>query len=238
MLHEYKLYNETDIENVNKIYFDENARENNKTQAAITNTLLPIQQKYNDLNQEQRYQFRKMCRTFVKWYAYIIQITRMFDKPLHKEYIFCSYLAKVLPADPATPFDLGNRIRLEFYNLQKTFEGSIELVKEQKGEYGPAKPKNRSRPKKRSAHWKKSSPRSMNSMSASSRMGIASSSQPFMTSSETTRSYRMPPGTMASRCLPRTYFQASLMLRLRKHIWKSWILTQGYLKMLRNTVPS
>lgn len=45
MLHEYKLYNETDIENVNKIYFDENARENNKTQAAITNTLLPIQQK-------------------------------------------------------------------------------------------------------------------------------------------------------------------------------------------------
>lgn len=141
MLHEYKLYNETDIENVNKIYFDENARKNNKTQAAITNTLLPIQQKYNDLNQEQRYQFRKMCRTFVKWYAYITQITRMFDKPLHKEYIFCSYLAKVLPADPATPFDLGNRVRLEFYNLQKTFAGSIELVKEQKGEYGSAKPK-------------------------------------------------------------------------------------------------
>ena len=141
MLHEYKLYDETDIENVNKIYFDDNASKNNKTQAAITNTLLPIQRKYNDLNQEQRYQFRKMCRSFVKWYAYITQITRMFDKPLHKEYIFCSYLDKVLPADKTTPFDLGNRVRLEFYNLQKTFEGSIELVKEQKGEFGPAKPK-------------------------------------------------------------------------------------------------
>ena len=141
MLHEYKLYDETDIENVNNIYFDENARKNNKTQAAITNTLLPIQRKYNDLNQEQRYQFRKMCRTFVKWYSYITQITRMFDKPLHKEYIFCSYLAKILPSDPETPFDLGNRVRLEFYNLQKTFEGAIELQKEQKGEFGPAKPK-------------------------------------------------------------------------------------------------
>ena len=141
MLHEYRLYDEADIENVNKVYFDENARKNNKTQAAITNTLLPIQRKYDGLNQEQRYQFRKLCRTFVKWYAYITQITRMFDKPLHKEYIFCSYLAKVLPGDPATPFDLGNRVRLEYYNLQKTFEGSIELVKEQKGEYGPAKPK-------------------------------------------------------------------------------------------------
>ena len=141
MLHAYQLYDEVDIGNVNEIYFDENARKNNKTQAAITNTLLPIQRKYNDLNQERRYQFRKMCRTFVKWYAYITQITRMFDKPLHREYIFCSYLAKVLPPDPTTPFDLGNRVRLEYYNLQKTFEGSIELAKEQKGEYGPAKPK-------------------------------------------------------------------------------------------------
>ena len=141
MLHEYKIYDEVDIENLNKIYFDENARKNNQTQAAITNTLRPVQQKYNDLNQEQRYQFRKLCRTFVKWYSYITQITRMFDKPLHREYIFCSYLAKVLPGDPETPFDLNNRVRLEFYNLQKTFEGSIELVKEEKGEFGPAKPK-------------------------------------------------------------------------------------------------
>lgn len=141
MLHAYQLYDETDIGKVNEIYFDENARKNNKTQAAITNTLLPVQRKYEGLNQEQRYQFRRMCRTFVKWYAYITQITRMFDKPLHREYIFCSYLAKVLPPDPTTPFDLGNRVRLEYYNLQKTFDGSIELVKEQKGEYGPAKPK-------------------------------------------------------------------------------------------------
>lgn len=84
----------------------------------------------------------------------------MFDKPLHKEYIFCSYLDKVLPADKTTPFDLGNRVRLEFYNLQKTFEGSIELVKEQKGEFGPAKPK---KPVKQeetlSLYLKKSSPR-------------------------------------------------------------------------------
>ena len=140
-LREFKIYDDTDIENVCKIYFDENARKNNKTQAAITNTLLPIQRKYNELNQEQRYQVRKMCRTFVKWYSYITQIVRMFDKELHKEYVFCSYLAKVLPADPEVPFDLGNRVRLEYYSLKKTFEGAIELVKEQKGEFDPPKPK-------------------------------------------------------------------------------------------------
>ena len=139
MLRAFKIYDDTDIEKVNKIYFDEDKRKANKIQAAVTNALLPIQQKYNALNQEQRYQFRKLCRTFVKWYEYITQIVRMFDKQMHDEYIFCSYLAKVLPADPTTPFDLGDRVKLEYYNLEKTYEGSIGLVKEEKGVYEPAK---------------------------------------------------------------------------------------------------
>lgn len=139
MLRAFKIYDDTDIEKVNEIYFDEDKRKANKIQAAITNALLPIQQKYNILNQEQRYQFRKLCRTFVKWYGYITQIVRMFDKQMHNEYIFCSYLAKVVPADPTTPFDLGDRVKLEYYNLEKTYEGSIGLVKEEKGVYEAAK---------------------------------------------------------------------------------------------------
>ena len=139
MLREFKIYDDSDIENVNKIYFDEDKRKANKIQAAVTNALLPIQQKYNALNQEQRYQFRKLCRTFVKWYGYITQIVRMFDKQMHDEYIFCSYLAKVVPADPKIPFDLGDRVKLEYYNLEKTYEGSIGFVKEEKGVYESAK---------------------------------------------------------------------------------------------------
>ena len=139
LLRAFKIYDDADIEKVNEIYFDEDKRKANKIQAAITNALLPIQQKYSALNQEQRYQFRKLCRTFVKWYGYITQITRMFDKQMHKEYIFCSYLAKVVPADPTMPFDLGDRVKLEYYNLEKTYEGSIGLEKEEKGVYEPAK---------------------------------------------------------------------------------------------------
>ena len=139
MLRNFKIYDDFDIEKVNKIYFDEDKRKANKIQAAITNALLPVQQKYNALNQEQRYQFRKLCRTFVKWYGYITQITRMFDKQMHEEYIFCSYLAKVVPADPSVPFELGDRVKLEYYNLEKAYEGSINLVKEEKGVYDPAK---------------------------------------------------------------------------------------------------
>ena len=139
MLRAFKIYDDADIEKVTKIYFDEDKRKANRIQAAITNVLLPTQQKYNALNQEQRYQFRKLCRTFVKWYGYITQIVRMFDKAMHDEYIFCSYLAKVIPADPTTPFDLGDRVKLEYYNLEKTYQGSIGLVKEEHGVYKSAK---------------------------------------------------------------------------------------------------
>lgn len=135
MLRDFNIYDDYDIAKVAAIYFDEDKRKANKTQAAITNALLPIQHKYNDLNQEQRYQFRKTCRTFVKWYGYISQITRMFDKALHDEYVFCSYLAKIVPPDPSIPFDLGNKVKLEYYSLEKTFEGAIPLMKETAGVY-------------------------------------------------------------------------------------------------------
>lgn len=125
MLRDFGIYDTGDIAKVNEIYFDETKRRANKLQGAITNALLSIQQKYNGLNQEQRYQFRKLCRSFVKWYGYITQIARMFDKALHQEYVFCSYLAKILPADATIPFDLGNRVKLEYYNLEKPMRGLL-----------------------------------------------------------------------------------------------------------------
>lgn len=127
MLREFKIYNDADIAAVSQIYFDPNGKMVGSVQGKISNTLLPIAGAYNKLNQEQRYQFRRTVRSFVKWYNYISQITRMFDKGLHQEYLFCSYLEKLLPTDPVTTFDLDNRVKLEYYRLEKTFEGAIAL---------------------------------------------------------------------------------------------------------------
>lgn len=140
IIHEMNVYTQDDIENVARIYFDPDVRKANATQGQISNALKPIADKYNKLNQEQRYQFRREVRAFAKWYNYISQITRMFDKELHKEYILCSYLGKLLPADPTPEFDLDNRVKLEYYRLEKTYEGAIELD-EKSGEWKPTEPK-------------------------------------------------------------------------------------------------
>lgn len=134
------VYTDEDVENVAKIYFDPDTRKANATQGKISNALKPIADRYNQLSQEERYQFRREVRAFAKWYNYISQITRMFDKELHKEYILCSYLGKLLPADPSPEFDLDNRVKLEYYRLEKTFEGAIEL-ENTPGEWKPTNPK-------------------------------------------------------------------------------------------------
>ena len=59
----------------------------------------------------------------------------MFDKGLHKEYIFCSYLARLLPSNETEVWDLGSKVALEYYKLEETFAGSISLEKDGVGQY-------------------------------------------------------------------------------------------------------
>ena len=138
VLRSFNIYDDLDIEKVSRVYFDDESHQNTSIQAKITNELKPIQQRYNLLNQEERYQFRRNIRQFVRWYSYIAQITRMFDKDLHKEYIFCSYLEKLLPEDPLTPFNLDDKVKLEYYRLEETYRGAINLETKGDGVLKPA----------------------------------------------------------------------------------------------------
>ena len=58
------------------------------------------------------------------------------DEELHKENVFCAYLLKLLPPDEVSPLDLEGKLQLEYYKLQKTFAGAIEL-EHTKGVYEP-----------------------------------------------------------------------------------------------------
>lgn len=139
-LREYKVYTDADVETVTSIYLDpDNNKKSTVLQGKITNALLPIADRYNnELDQQQRYEFRRQVRSFVKWYNYITQIVRMFDKDLHKEYIFCSYLVHLMPSDDTEIWNLGNKVTLEYYKLEETFAGSIALDKDTAGQYETA----------------------------------------------------------------------------------------------------
>lgn len=52
----------------------------------------------------------------------------MFDGEMQKEFVFCSYLLKLLPAEAVKMIDLEGALKLEFYKLEQTFKGEITLV--------------------------------------------------------------------------------------------------------------
>ena len=141
-LRKFNIYDDEDVEKLYEAYASNTSH--TSRQAKCSASLKLVVDKYNKLDQENRYQFRRKIRSFVKWYGYLTQITRPFDIDLHKEYLFCSYIGKLLPADASLPLDLSNKLLLEAYRLDKTFEGEIHLDKK-KGELELNKPKSISR---------------------------------------------------------------------------------------------
>ena len=132
----YGIYSDNDIEAFSKEYFS-GKKQDAQSMGRMTSILKPVGDRYMKLATDERYQFRRQCRSFIKWYGYVSQVVRMFDKELHQEYVFLSYLIGLLPADTVQMIDLEGKLKLEYYKLQKTFEGAIDL-KEEKGKYVPA----------------------------------------------------------------------------------------------------
>ena len=138
-LRAYGIYSDEDIEAFTKEYYKK-GRQDERAMGRMSSILLPVSNRYNKKTQNERYQFRRQVRNLIKWYSYISQILRMFDKELQKEYVFCSYLIGLLPKDAEEPIDLDGKLKLEYYKLQKTFQGEIAL-EEAKTAYVPAKHK-------------------------------------------------------------------------------------------------
>ena len=143
----FAIYSDDDIEVFTEEYF-RTGKQDSTAMGRMTSLLKPVADRYNDLTPDERYKFRRKCRNFNKWYGYISQIIRMFDEELHKEYIFLSYLIKLCPADEVDMIDLEGKLKLEYYKLQKTFEGEIEL-EQAKGVYEPASAKSNSSPEEK-----------------------------------------------------------------------------------------
>lgn len=156
----FAVYNDADIEAFAKEYFS-TGRQDARAMGRMTSVLKPVADRYNQKTPNERYQFRRQVRNLIKWYGYISQILRMFDKELHKEYVFCCYLINLLPAETTDMVDLEGKLKLEYYKLQKTFAGSIEL-EQVKGVYEPAKQRVQW-DWTQSRRWMRSSPRSTKS---------------------------------------------------------------------------
>lgn len=124
----YGLYDESDIEAAAEIVFtDGKGKSQSNVQGKLAAVLKPAVARYNELNDDERYQVRRKVRSFCKWYTYITQIVRMFDRDLHKEYVYLSYLRHLLKVEKIPVEAVDDKVEMRFHKLKQEFEGSISL---------------------------------------------------------------------------------------------------------------
>ncbi len=122
----YGLYDESDIEKAAKIVFTD-GKSGKDVQGQLASALKPALVRYGELDQERQYQVRRKVRSFCRWYSYITQIVRMFDRDLHKEYVYLSYLRHLLKVEKIVVEGIDDKVEMRFYKLKKEFEGRLTL---------------------------------------------------------------------------------------------------------------
>lgn len=66
--------------------------------------------------------------SFNRVYAYITQVCRLFDKDIHRFSIYSKFLYTMLPkGHGGEKINIDDKVLLEYYKLEKDFEGPIEL---------------------------------------------------------------------------------------------------------------
>ena len=130
-LDDYRIYTEQEIENFAKIFFKASVKQTDLDFGRLSPYLDPAVDRYNALKtDEERKEFKLALRKFTRLYSFICHIVRLEDASLHKFNAYAKCLLRKLPADDKnkTP-NLDNDVTLQYYRLQKIFEGKIDLEK-------------------------------------------------------------------------------------------------------------
>ncbi len=135
-LDDYRVYQTSEINAFGDLFYStsvQTAGDLGKLQGCIR----PALDRYMALIPEQRDLFKSTLASFLRIYSFVTQVCRLFDKDIHKFSLFGKFLYKMLPKGPGIDkIDIDDKILLEYYKLEKSFEGSIELEGAEGG-YGP-----------------------------------------------------------------------------------------------------
>src|SRR5262245_10609531 len=119
----FPVYTETDVNNFAKIYFDTKT-----TQDQLYSALAPMVERFHELSEQEKQDFRGQLTDYVRLYAFLAQVLTFADADLEKFYAFARYLRRLLPADRAElPREVQQNIDMESYRIQQTGSGKINL---------------------------------------------------------------------------------------------------------------
>ncbi len=108
----YRLWTVADEEAFFKIISDVKKTKGESRLAALSNAFKPVLDRIAELEEEKQFEVRSKIKNFVRFYSYMAQIARTFDKSLYKAYVFADYLYRVIPKHPHEKVDLAKQVLL------------------------------------------------------------------------------------------------------------------------------
>ena len=123
----YRIYTASEIDRFAEVFFSADEQDT-RTMGRLSAVLVPAHDRYLAASDEDSQVFRTTLARFNRIYGFISQVCRMFDRDLHKFSVYARFLYKVLPKEKGPFITLDDKILLEYYRLEKEFEGSISLA--------------------------------------------------------------------------------------------------------------
>lgn len=123
----FRVYQTSEIEKFANIFYS-NEEQSAGDLGKLEGQIRPAVDRFIALEVERRDIFKTTLARFLRIYAYITQVCRLFDKDIQKFSVYAKFLYAMLPKGPGTEkIDIDGKVLLEYYKLEKSFEGPIEL---------------------------------------------------------------------------------------------------------------
>lgn len=125
-LDEYRVYQQIEINSFANVWYSAKNQEYadlGKLKAKIQ----PALDRFDALEPEKKDMFKSTISRFNRIYSFITQVCRLFDKELHKFSIYAKFLSIMLPRGDSEKVYIDDKVLLEYYKLEKDFDGSIKL---------------------------------------------------------------------------------------------------------------
>lgn len=131
-LDEYRVYQQIEINSFADMWYSDSNQKYGDL-GKLKAKMKPALDRYMALEDEKKDMFKSTLARFNRIYSFITQVCRLFDKELHKFSIYAKFLATMLPKGSVEPVYVDDKVLLEYYKLQKDFEGAIELQATEEG---------------------------------------------------------------------------------------------------------
>lgn len=125
-LDEFRVYQQIEVERFTDIFYS-GKRQMAGDMGRLQGTIKPALERYEVLTDDKKDLFKSTLSRFNRIYAFITQVCRLFDKDIHKFSVYAKFLATMLPKGGIDKVYVDDKVLLEYYRLEKNFEGNIGL---------------------------------------------------------------------------------------------------------------